>query len=46
MLFQLYKILINKCNLSHDLAFGSDITPCNNIDKPLEVYQSTGNVMQ
>ena len=26
-------------NLSHDLAHGSDITPCNKIDKPLVVYR-------
>ena len=25
--------------LSHDLASGNDITPCNNIDKPLVVYR-------
>ena len=25
--------------LSHDVASGSDITPCNKIDKPLVVYR-------
>ena len=25
--------------LSHDVAFVSDITPCNKIDKPLVVYR-------
>ena len=25
-------------NLSHNVASGNDITPCNNIDKPLMVY--------
>ena len=25
--------------LSHDVASGSDITPCNEIDKPLVVYR-------
>ena len=25
-------------SLSHDVASGSDITPCNKIDKPLVVY--------
>ena len=25
-------------NLSHDVASGSDITPCNKMDKPLVVY--------
>ena len=31
--------------LSHDVASGSDITPCNNIDKPLVLYRFSGNVM-
>ena len=31
--------------LSHDVASGSEITPCNKIDKPLVVYRFTGNVM-
>ena len=30
--------------LSHDVASGSDITPCNKIDKPLVVYRFS-NVM-
>ena len=32
-------------NLSYDVASGSEITPCNTIDKPLVVYRFTGNVM-
>ena len=32
-------------NLSYDVASGSEITPCNNIDKPQVVYRFTGNVM-
>ena len=31
--------------LSYDAASGSEITPCNKIDKPLVVYRFTGNVM-
>ena len=31
--------------LSYDVAFGSEIMPCNKIDKPLVVYRFTGNVM-
>ena len=36
--------------LSYDVASGSEITPCNKINKPLvvyrlEVYRFTGNVM-
>ena len=31
--------------LSHDVAAGSEITPCNKIDKPQVVYRFTGNVM-
>ena len=30
--------------LSYDVASGSEITPCNKIDKPLVVYRFTGNV--
>ena len=32
-------------NLSYDVASGSEITPCNKIDKPLVVYRFTGNVL-
>ena len=35
----------NKGDLSYDVASGSEITPCNKIDKPLVVYKFTGNVM-
>ena len=37
--------LINKFPLSYDVASGSEITPCNKIDKPLVVYRFTGNVL-
>ena len=33
------------CNLSHDVASESDITPRNDIDKQLVVYRLTGNVL-
>ena len=32
-------------HLSYDVASGSDITPCNKIDKPLVVYRFMGNFM-
>ena len=32
-------------NLSHDVKYGSEITPCNKIDQHLVVYRSMGNVM-
>ena len=31
--------------LSYDVAAGSEIRPCNKIDKPLVVYRYSGNVM-
>ena len=31
--------------LSYDVASGSEIMPCNKIDKLLVVYRFTGNVM-
>ena len=31
--------------VSYDVASGSEITPCNKIDKPLVVYRFLGNVM-
>ena len=37
-------VLFNN-NLSYDVASGSEITPCNKIDKPLVVYRFTGKVM-
>ena len=37
--------LIHLNNLSYDIASGSEITPCNKIDKPLVVYRFTGNVL-
>ena len=32
-------------HLSYDVASGSEITPCNKIDKPLVVNRFTGSVM-
>ena len=31
--------------LSYDVESESEITPCNEIDKPLVVYRFTGNVL-
>ena len=44
------QLCFNPCHaeyfyLSYDIASGSEITPCNKIDKPLVVYRFTGNVM-
>ena len=39
------KLVIIEGVLSYDVASGSEITPCNKIDKPLVVYRFTGNVM-
>ena len=38
-------ILTFKTFLSYDVASGSEITPCNKINKPLVVYRFSGNVM-
>ena len=35
----------NKYNLSLEVASGSEITPCNKIDKPLVVYRFPGTFM-
>ena len=35
----------NSAYNNYDVASGSEITPCNKIDKPLEVYRFSGNVM-
>ena len=40
-----YRRAVLELILSHDFASGSDITPCNKIDKSLVVYRFTGNVM-
>ena len=40
---QVSKIMII---LSYDIASGSEITPCNKIDKPLVVYRFMTNVMR
>ena len=37
------KLFLN--HLSYEVASGSEVTPCNKIDKPLVVYRFTGNVM-
>ena len=43
---KIYQNLSRNCEvLSHDVASGSDITPCNKIDKSLVVYRFLGNVM-
>ena len=39
-------IVRNYLLLSNDVAFGSEITPCIEIDKPLVVYRFSGNVMK
>ena len=36
---------VRKYSLSYDVASGSEITPCDKIDKPLMVYRFTGNFM-
>ena len=38
-----FSILLNL--LSYDVASGSEIMPCNKIDKPLVVYRFSGNFM-
>ena len=40
-----YICLVELFILSHDVTFGSDIKPCNKIDKPLVVYRFSGSVM-
>ena len=35
----------NLLHLSYDVLSGSEITPCNKIDKPLVVFGFSGNVM-
>ena len=44
LILKLAVCLLN-INLSHDVAAGSEIKPCNKIDKPLVVYRFSGNVM-
>ena len=38
-------IRINESALSYDVVSGSEIMPCNKIDKPLVFYRFSGNVM-
>ena len=38
-------IPLNYLNLSYVVASGSEITPCNKVDKPLVVHRFSGNVM-
>ena len=40
-----HHLTIERRDLSHGVASGSEITPCNKIDKPLVVYRFSGNVM-
>ena len=40
-----FALVTGKGFLSYDVASGSEITPCNKINKPLLVYRFTGNVM-
>ena len=42
---KMFLTLRSKMCLTYDVASGSEITPCNKIDKPLVVYRFTGNVM-
>ena len=39
------KLLVHELNISHDLASGSEITPCNKIDKSLVIYRFSGTFM-
>ena len=36
---------VSTAYVSYDVASGSEITPCNTIDKPLVVYRFSGNFM-
>ena len=38
-------MLVFTSDIYHDITSGSEITPCNKIDKPLVVYRFLGNVM-
>ena len=40
----LFKIMTNYDSLSYEVVSGSEISPCNKIDKSLVVYKFTGNV--
>ena len=41
----LYEVKLRKHILSYDVAYRSEITPCNKLDKPLLVYRFSGSVM-
>ena len=44
----LASVFTNRANsesLSYDIASGSEITPCNKINKPVVVYRFSGNIM-
>ena len=43
--WRLYEVKGKYYFLSYDVASGSEIKPCNKIDKPLVGYRLTGNVM-
>ena len=38
-----YRVCSFNIYLSYEVASGSEITPCNKVDKPLVVYRFTGN---
>ena len=40
-----YTLHITRYYHNNDVASGSEITPCNKIDKPLVVYRFSGNVI-
>ena len=41
----LYHSQTRRHNISYDVVSGSEITPCNKIDRPQVVYRCSGNVM-
>ena len=45
IIFMLTLVNSGTFDLSYDAASGSEITPCNEIDKPLVVYRFTGSIM-
>ena len=40
-----YSMILFYILVSYDVAPGSEIIPCNKVDKPLAVYRFSGNVM-
>ena len=41
----IFMMMLHYMSLSYDVASGSEIRPCNKIDKPLVVYRFSGNGM-